>query len=96
LIPHHLVFSFFLNILFLEEVPASVNLFGWILSPRIQNLLQDDQNNLTKTLIVSVGTFSSSKMWEIKQNQVTLMLLKEWISCFSRWFVMPPLSKREK
>jgi hypothetical protein len=30
-------------------------------SSRIQNLLQDDNNNLAKTLIVSVGTFSSAK-----------------------------------
>ncbi len=89
-------FLFFPDVLFLEEVPPSVNWFAFFLSPSIQNLRQDDRNNRTKTLIVSVGTSSSAKMWEIKQNQVTLMLLNERINCLSRWFVMSPLSKGEK
>ena len=88
-------FFFFPNIHFLEEVPPSVNWLAWFLSPRIQNLPQDDRNNLTKTLIVCVGTFFSAKMWEVRQNQVTLMLLKARTKFLSRLLAMSPLSKGE-
>jgi hypothetical protein len=48
-------FPFWPDILFFDEETSSVYWFRWFPFPRIQNPLQDNRNNLTKTLIVFEG-----------------------------------------